>query len=135
MGDFYRVDLAVLKLEYRQRLRMMQGASVRLVEQILVDDAQTVLGLSCKGVSYGARQRRNFFVRLTYQDINFLSSFCEVKDMKGFSVLLLRQVGRRHHHQQTRYQMSYVCVLGLQQRCSETAMKRWAFGAEHFPNV
>ena len=115
MGDFYRVDLAVLEPEYCQRLRMMQGASVRLVEQILVDDAQMVLGLSCKGVSYGARQRRNFFVRLTYQDINFLSSFCEVKDMKGFSVLLLRLVDCHRCRPKTRYQMLHIYVSRSQQ--------------------
>ena len=116
MGGFCTVDLTMLKLEDRQR--MVHKVLAPLLEQISADDGQMILKLPCR-VSAEERQRGG----LTYQDIIFLSSFCEVKDMRDLSVLLLRLAGHRCHRQ-TRYQMSYVCVLGFQLRCSGVIVKK-----------
>ena len=112
------VDLSILKLGDRQQ--MVQMVSVPLIEQISTDDAQRVLELPCK-----VSAEYDKFRGLTYQDIIFLSSFCEVKDMKDFSFLLLQLAGH-HYHPQTRYQMSYVCVLGFQPRHSGVILKKFA---------
>lgn len=54
--------------------------------------------------------------------------------MKGFSFLLPRLVVR-HRYPETRYQMSYVCVLGFQHKRSEMALKKLVNGTERFLNV
>ena len=107
MEGFCTVDLPILKLEDRRQ--MVHRVSVPLIEQISIDDVQMVLTLPC---NVSVDRAKGEFRGLTYQDIIFLSSFCEVKDMRDLSVLLLRLVGH-HYHPQTRYQMSYVCVLGF----------------------
>lgn len=48
MEDFYKVDLSLLKVEYRQCLRMIRRVSAPLIEQIPAGDAQTVLRLSSR---------------------------------------------------------------------------------------
>ena len=54
--------------------------------------------------------------------------------MKGLSVLLLLLVGH-HYHPQTRYQMSYVYVLGFQPSRFGMNLKKLACGVEDFLGI